>query len=198
MLQKIRFISSIGALYILTFGTIGGLLYSSHLLGTPAWAAQKPTAVEQKSVTLPPKVTSGTPVRIVIESAGIDLPVDEGTYNAANGSWTLSDTRAQFATMTAPANNHAGTTFIYGHGTDAVFGNIGTNHPPLGTPAYIHTDNGHIFTYTLENVRDFEPNDTSVFDDTASGAPRIIVQTCTGIFSEWRTMFTFSFKEMSS
>lgn len=197
MLQKIRFISSISALYILTFGTIGGLLYSSHLLGTPVWAQQKSIAVQQKPVPLPPKVISGTPVRIVIESAGIDLPIDEGTYNPADGSWTLSDTNAQFASMTAPANDHAGTTFIYGHGTDAVFGKIGTNHPPQGTSAYIYTDNGKVFTYLLESVRDFEPNDTSVFDDTTSGAPRLIVQTCTGIFSEWRTMFIFSFKEVS-
>ena len=198
MLQKIRFISSIGALYILTFGTIGGLLYSSHLFGTPVWAQQKSIAVQQKPVPLPPKVISGTPVRIVIESAGIDLPIDEGTYNPADGSWTLSDTNAQFATMTAPANDYGGTTFIYGHGTDAVFGKIGTTHPPLGTTARIYTDNGHVFTYALESIGDFQPDDTSVFDDTVSGSPRLIVQTCTGIFSEWRTMFMFTLQGVSS
>lgn len=198
MLQKIRFMSSIGALYILSFGTIGGLLYSSHLFGTPVWAQPKPAIIQKTPVKLPPKVISGKPVRIVIASAGIDLPVDEGIYHSTDGSWTLSDTHAQFAIMSSPANDHAGTTFIYGHGTDAVFGKIGTQHPPAGTIAHIYTDNGRVFTYALESIRNFEPSDTSVFDDMASGPPRLIVQTCTGIFSEWRTMFTFTFREVSS
>lgn len=198
MLQKIRFFSSIGSLYIITIGTIGGLLYSSHLLGTPVWAQSKPVPVVTKpAAPLPPKVISGKPVRITIPDAAIDLPVSDGTYDPASGTWTLSDTNAQFATMTSPANDHAGTTFIYGHGTDAVFGKIGTTHPPIGTTAYLYTDNGRVFSYSLQTVRDFTPNDTSIFDDTASGAPRMIIQTCTGIFSEWRTMFLFTFKEVT-
>lgn len=98
--------------------------------------------------------------------------------------------------MTSLANDHAGTTFIYGHGTDAVFGKIGTNHPAINTTARIYADNGHVFSYTLQEIRDFTPNDTSLFDDTSSGTPRLIVQTCTGIFSEWRTMFIFTFQKV--
>jgi hypothetical protein len=196
MLQKLRFISSIATIYILTIGTITGLLYSSHLFGTPVWAVTKPVIVQHKPIKLPPKVISGKPVRIVIASSGIDLPLDEGNYDPTAGTWTLSDTHAQFAVMTAPANDHAGTTFIYGHGTDAVFGKIGSNHPATGTVAQIYTDNNHVFSYTLQTVRDMQPTDTSILNGTSSGSPQLVVQTCTGIFSEWRTMFIFAFEKV--
>jgi len=196
VLQKLRFFSSIAVLYVLTIGTIGLTLYSSYLFGTPVWA-QKPSIVYIKPVPLPPKVTSGKPVHITIVSSSIDLAIDDGSYNANDGSWTLSDTHAQFATMTQPANDHAGTTFIYGHGTDAVFGKIGSSPPPSGTIAEITTDNGHVFTYVLQAVKNYEPSDTSVLQDTTSGQPRLVVQTCTGAFSEWRTMFIFTFEKVS-
>ena len=64
-----------------------------------------------------------------------------------------------------------GTTFIYGHGTDAVFGKIGSSPPPSGTIAEITTDNGHVFTYVLQAVKNYEPSDTSVLQDTTSGQP---------------------------
>lgn len=199
MLQKIRFFSSIGALYLLTIGTIGGILYSSHLFGTPAWAKQRPViaTVSKPPAPLPPKVISGKPTQLTLPAQSIDLQIDDGFYNDTDGSWTLSDTHAQYATMSAPSNDHAGTTFIYGHGTDAVFGRIGSNHPPIGSLAQIRTTNGTVFTYELQEVRDFEPSDTSLFTDMASGPPRLIIQTCTGIFSEWRTMFIFRFKDVA-
>lgn len=194
MLQKITFLGSIGALYILTLGTIGGLLYSSHLFGTPVWAKSETVVIKQQTTPPTKEIISGKPTRITIQNTGIDLPVTDGIYNPSDGSWTLSDTTAQFAIMSAVVNDHAGTTFIYGHGTDAVFGKIGSNHPPAGTLATVTADNGHVFTYKLETVRDFQPSDTSILADTANGPPRLIVQTCTGIFSEWRTMFIFSFE----
>ena len=197
MLQKFRFASSITLLYVTTIGTIGLMLYSSHLFGMPVWAAKPPIATYKPPAPLPPKVIAGKPTHITIASAGIDLSVDDGTFNPSDGSWTLSDTHAQFATMTQPANNHAGTTFIYGHGTDTVFGKIGSSPPPVGTIAVITTDNGHTFTYALQTVKNYEPSDTSILQDTSSGAPRLVVQTCTGAFSEWRTMFLFALKEVS-
>jgi hypothetical protein len=166
------------------------------LFGAPVWAEQVSISTYKKPTALPPKVFSGKPVRIVIAAAGIDLPIDDGIYNSSDGSWTLSDTRAQFALLSRLANDHAGTTFVYGHGTDAVFGKIGNNPPAIGTIAELHTDNDHIFTYSLQTVKNYEPSDTSIFDDMSSGSPQLIVQTCTGAFSEWRTMFTFRFEKV--
>ena len=193
MLRKVRFFSSITAIYILTIGTIGALLYSSHLFGVPVWAVQPKAVVHHKPKPLPPKVISGKPIRITIESSGIDIPVTDGTYDSSSETWTLSPDHAQYATVSALANDHAGTTFIYGHGTDAVFGKIGTSHPANGTIANIYTDNGYVFSYKLQDIQDYKPTDTNILDDTSSGPPRLVVQTCTGLFSEWRTMFFFSF-----
>ncbi len=193
MLKQLRFISSISMLYILTLGTIGGILYSSHLFGEPVWATSQPTVNYQKPAPLPPKIISGKPVRLTIPSAAIDLHIIDGTYDEATEGWTLTDDKLQFATMSASANDHAGTTFVYGHGTDAVLGKIGTNRPPVGTTAQLVTDNGHTFKYVLTETKDNTPDDVAILADTASGPPRLVVQTCTGAFSQWRTMFVFAF-----
>lgn len=197
MLHKLRFIGSIVTTYILALGSIGALLYSSHLIGIAAQASHEPQPISRQTVSSAPKILSGKPTRITIPDSNIDLPINDGFYDKESKSWTLSDTHAQFATMSSPANDRRGTTFIYGHGTDEVFGKIGTNHPSVGTAANIHTNNGRVFTYKLSRVQDMTPTDTQILRNMSDGPPRLIVQTCTGIFSEWRTMFVFSFEQAS-
>jgi hypothetical protein len=68
--------------------------------------------------------------------------------------------------------------------------------PPTGSVAKVYTDNGHEFTYELQKVANLKPADTWILSGTHGGAPRLVVQTCTGALSEWRTMFTFVFKEV--
>ena len=143
-----------------------------------------------------PVVIRGKPVRNAIETTRINLPLTDGSYDTATDSWTLSKTEAQFATMSSPANDQQGTTFIYGHGTAPVFGEISEQHPAMGTLARITTDSGRVFTYSLIDIHDYTPNDTSILDDLESGAPRLIVQTCSGAFSQWRTMFVFEYKSV--
>jgi hypothetical protein len=194
-LQKIRYISTVVTVYISTVGVIGYALSPTILPNTTVYAdTKKSEQLPHKPVTSRFVVVSGKPVRIAIPDYGIDLPVDEGFYNPNDGSWTLSETHAQFAMISVLANNFGGNTFIYGHGTDAVFGKIGTSSPPAGTVAKIYTDNNHIFVYTLKDVRSLTPNDTSVLDNISAGPPTLTIQTCTGTFSEWRTMFRFSFE----
>lgn len=192
MLRKLRFIASISLIYIATIGTIAGILQSSRFLVQPAVA--EPKIPLQQKVVKKPVVISGKPVHIAIETTSIDLALIDGSYDAATGSWTLSKTEAQFATMSSPANNQQGTTFIYGHGTAPVFGEISRQHPALGMLAHITTDSGRIFTYSLVDVHDYTPNDTSMLDDLESGAPRLVVQTCSGALSQWRTMFVFAYE----
>lgn len=197
MLQRLQFFGSVLSIYVATIGTLGVILYASHLFGTPVWATAPAPVLVTKPAKLPPKVVSGTPRHIALPSAGISLPVNDGTYDEATGGWTLTDTEAQYATMTALANDHAGITFIYGHGTDAVFGKIGVSPPPIGTVAEVTTDNSKVFRYVLKEVRDFTPDDVSMLSNTATGSPQLVIQTCTGAFSQWRTMFIFDFKEIA-
>lgn len=192
MRQKLQLISSVAGLYIATIGTVGYLALPAP---SPARAVSKISSSPPKPASPRFVVVSGKPVRIVIPDSNIDLPIDEGIY-AEDDSWTLSDTHAQFAVMSALANNHAGNTFIYGHGTDEVFGRIGNKTPAAGTLARIYTDNGNVFSYRFEESHNLTPDETDLLSDTKSGAPRLTLQTCTGVWSEWRTIFVFAFEKV--
>lgn len=192
MLRRVRFIASITALYALTLGAVGYLALPSQpsaLSHTTSVATSAPPTQSR------PTVISGKPVRITIPEYNIDLRIDEGVYST-DGSWTLSDTNAQFALISTEPNNHAGNTFIYGHGTDEVFGKLAKQPIAPGTAAHVHTATGALFSYLFEKSHDTTPEDTKIFEDTASGPPRLTIQTCTGIWSEWRTMFSFTFDKV--
>jgi LPXTG-site transpeptidase (sortase) family protein len=198
LLAKINFKSSNSKLYFLSIGALMVLLSPPHLFGMQPQNSYTPKPIvssQHKIISKSSLNISGKPVRITIPDVNIDLPVDEGYYDKSSGTWTVSPNHAQFAVMTMPANNRAGTTFIYGHGTDAVFGKIGENPPPVGTIAQIYTDNNHIFSYQLQSVHNYNPKDTSLLDNVTNGPPQLLVQTCTGIYSQWRTMFLFTLEK---
>lgn len=176
-------------------GSLGAMLYSSQLHSGAVRAEDVVRPTLQKPVVEKP-VISGKPTRITVPTSDIDLPIDDGTYSPKTGAWTLSAMNAQYLVDSAPANDNEGMTFIYGHGTDAVFGKIGSNTPPAGTQATLFTENGREFTYSLREVKNLTPTDTWILKNSHIGEPRLIIQTCTGAFSEWRTMFIFSFKKV--
>lgn len=196
--SKVRFITSLAAIYLLTIGLIGYALSPAQLFSTPVHAEIKKTAVATPHKPAHPRfiAVSGKPIRITIPDYGIDLPIDDGYYDPTTTSWNTSETHAQFATISTAANNHTGTTFIYGHGTDAVFGKIGSLTPLPGTVAKIYTDNNHVFSYKFKEANNLTPTDTSLFDTIHEGSPQLTIQTCTGVFSEWRTMFQFTFERV--
>lgn len=191
-LQKFRF--SVIVIISYTLLITGGwyLLQPSSTSKNIAHAA--PKNVQPTKVTPKIAAVSGKPVSIVIPAANIDLPVTDGHYSELDGSWTLSDTNAQFATITMPPNNISGNTFIYGHGTDPVFARLANTPLAIGAQALIYTDNGHIFSYLYQSTREITPDDTSVFD--YEGPPILTIQTCTGMFSEWRSLYQFSFEKV--
>jgi LPXTG-site transpeptidase (sortase) family protein len=132
---------------------------------------------------------SGTPNRLVVESAGIDLPVDLGTFDQNSGAWTLSDDRAYYADSSVPANNNNGTTLIYGHAITGIFGSL--PEMQVGAKAAVYTNNGHVFNYQYQSVKQFDPNDVSIF--TSSGPPLLTLQTCAGAWDMYRSMYMFQF-----
>ena len=197
--QRLRFFLTTGVLYIgavSLLGYIGVLAYAPQPVSitTPTITQSHPTATAPTASTA--AVIYGKPVRLVVADAGIDLPIDEGYYDATLDTWTLSDTRLQYAMMTMPAKNQSGNTFIYGHGTPQVLEPLAKAPLTDSSLAQVYTDNGHIFTYSFQSSHNFTPSDTGIFN--YSGPPILTVQTCTGAASEWRTMFTFSFKEVVS
>lgn len=194
---KTRYYSSVSTIYLLT------LLFAFYAFSPLLEPNGSRNAVLAKSIQTPyipipahVALVAGRPVRIVIPNSGIDLPVDQGYYNSSDQSWTLSGYHAQFAMISTLANNVAGSTFIYGHNNNHVFGALRHVTPLSGAQALLYTDNGHIFIYKFHASYSLAPDDTSVL--SYQGQPVLTIQTCTGSLNEWRTMYRFDFVKVTS
>src|SRR4051812_16772390 len=90
--RKVRFYANVTVLYVLTVAFLAYVIHPVPSLANASKAAALSRQAQNPYV--PPgtavKTISGRPVRIVVPSAPIDLPVDPGYYNSADGSWTLS------------------------------------------------------------------------------------------------------------
>lgn len=136
---------------------------------------------------------AGNPVRIQFPALGIDKQIIPGYYDEKTGAWTLSDTNAQYATVTPEPNNQTGNTFIYGHNNMRTFGGLLSAN--VGLEAVVTTDNQHTFRYVLREIADVKPDDPSYL--AQHNSPILTVQTCSGFWSENRRMFVFDLVEAS-
>lgn len=155
----------------------------------PVFVNAAPVLAEQ---TIPKRAIHGTPAQIIIPSLNINLSVEPGKYEAATDSWTLSGYNAHFATMTNPANDTEGNTFIYGHNNPYVFGPMKRIQP--GATIEIIATNGNRFIYTYQQSYIVAPNDVSLFK--YKGPPILTVQTCTGVWHEKRKLYEFKFEKV--
>ncbi len=139
-----------------------------------------------------PAIT-GTPTRILVPSLKIDLAVGVGSFDVTSNSWTIDASRAFYADISLPANNSNGRTLIYGHAQWQVFGNL----PDIGpqAEAIVETDSGYEFHYSYQSKTDVAPTDTTIF--SASGPPTLILQTCSGNWDAYRTMYSFKFETVT-
>jgi hypothetical protein len=199
-LQKIRFATTVSALYMLTIAFAWYVIRPQPLF-KPAAALTKIEQKQHIAATPAPifQIISGLPVRIVIPGSSyngtvVDLPVDPGYYDSTTDSWTLSGYHAQFAMVSSLPNNFTGETYIYGHNNDSVFGALRHVTPTIGSSALLYTSNGHIFSYTFMSASSVAPDMTSVLD--YSGPPIMTIQTCTGSFNEVRTLYQYSFDKV--
>ncbi len=175
-------------------GMLGLLLpfaYFRYLL--PASQPSSPMVVapinEQVSLAAAKEtIVAGHPNHLYIPSLQMSLNVTDGTFNPKTGQWTLSLDHAHFATISAQPNSKMGNTFIYGHYRPEVFARLHRIAP--GSEAKISTDNGYTFTYKLQQIRETNPNDTSVF--AYQGSPIMTIQTCSGAWFQNRQFFTFT------
>lgn len=191
VIRKARFYLSVSALYALT------LLFLGSAMVNAGWIHKKPRYASYNpyppiTLTKAIVVTAGKPVRVTVPRLGVDLPVDDGNYDEANRTWTLSGYRAQFALASIVANDYQGNTFIYGHNNPDVFGKLKQLAP--GDSMQLYTDNGYVFSYIYTSLEDLQPDDGSVFQN--DGPPRATIQTCTGAWNELRRMYHFNFQEV--
>jgi hypothetical protein len=188
---KARYYSSVTVLYAITLLFAFALFNPFH--GSQSVAATS-LPVELVKAEAASQILIGKPVRVVINDVGIDLPIDEGRYNSADGSWSLSGYHAQFAMMTPLANNTEGNTFIYGHNNKYVFGPIKRVSP--GAIAQIYTDNDKVFYYSYQNTYAVAPDNTSILQ--YQGPSILTVQTCSGAWNEQRQMYVFKFDKVET
>jgi len=189
--KKVRYYSSVSLLYLLTLlFAVAAFKPISHSIHTVAIARSLPVevAAEQPSK----QIITGKPTRIVIKDLSIDLPIDEGRFNPADGSWSLSGYHAQYAMVTPLANDSNGNTFIYGHNNKYVFGPL--KKISKGTVAQIYTDNNKIFNYSFDSTYAVTPDNTSVL--YYQGPSILTVQTCSGAWNEQRQMYVFNFQQI--
>lgn len=191
LLPKIRFLSSVA---LLNTATLLLLINAIHPVALPTRAQAQAKNIARVTPAAPVampeiKTTMGKPVRLVVPDVDIDVPVDDGIYNPDTGEWTLSSKRAQYATITPLANDFQGNTMIYGHNNWWVFYKLKNLQP--GHVAQVHTDSGYIFSYKYQKAEDVKPDDVSVFD--YQGPPKLTLQTCTGDWYQWRTLYEFTF-----
>jgi sortase (surface protein transpeptidase) len=189
LMQKARFYGSVSGINLALLLFLLLVIHPALLLKPPqsSFVAATPAIPTQPQTEKP--AIAGKPVRITVESLGIDLPVDDGFYNPADNTWSLSGYHAQFAHPTPPANDKIGNTLIYGHNNKYVFGPLKKIQD--GDNAKVYTDNGHVFTYKFQDAINLNPNDTSIFN--YDGPPILTIQTCSGNWNEWRRLFRFTF-----
>lgn len=137
----------------------------------------------------PERIIAGKPQRVVVDSLGIDLPVSDGYFSETTGEWTLGYDQAYFATPTVLANESYGSTLIYAHNLEGLFAPLHRIAP--GATLTVYTDNDLIFRYTFRSSVDVAPG--AVQSIESDGLPQVILQTCTGNWSERRSLFTFRF-----
>lgn len=131
---------------------------------------------------------SGTPVRIVVPAAAINLAVVPGTQDPKIGVWPVAAKQANYATSTAPVNNRQGQTFIYGHNNHLVFKSLLGLKP--NDKALVYTQNGHVFTYLFTGAHDVTPDQSSIFKTMQQGTG-LVLMTCDGNRFEYRHLMQF-------
>ena len=193
-MQQARFLMSSALLYVGTIVVIGVAVSTPYVAAKAPILAPPLPQVVQKPTTPQVIEISGTPNRITIPSESLDLPVIPGVYDPSTDAWTLSGYKAQFATVSAPANNVGGETFIYGHNNDYVFGALRHVTPTVGAEAFVYTTNGHVLAYTFQKTWSVGPYDVGTLD--YQGPSVLLIQTCTGSLNELRTMYFFTFEKV--
>lgn len=179
----------IGLLFILAGLLLATPMFSDWRANKAAASFGPPSTQIRVSQTKGDKpLVQGKPVHLLVPSLNISLPVIDGYYYSDAKVWTLSLDKAQYATMTAYANNREGNTFIYGHNKAEVFNKLPNIKP--GDTAIVYTDNKHKFLYELKEIKAVKPDDTSVFD--YQGPPVLTLQTCTGVWYQNRSLYMFS------
>lgn len=101
----------------------------------------------------------------------------------------MDPTRANYADITAPANNRQGRTLIYGHNNHRVFARLLGLKP--GAIAYVYTANHHLLEYRYQSSRDLTPDRADLFEQLKQGTGLVLL-TCDGPDFSYRHAMSFA------
>lgn len=190
--RPVRFIG-----YLLGMYTLAGCMFTLITLPTPVAAHMRPQDyaihTEPKPGVRPRPATQGQPIHLSIPAIGVDLSVKTGAYDPITTSWSIDHSAAYYANISMPVNESNGTTLIYAHAQSGLFDTL--HKLPAGAEVSIRSDTGHMFVYTYDSMRRTDPTDTSVF--TSIGPPTLILQTCSGDWSQYRDLYSFKLTRIS-
>jgi LPXTG-site transpeptidase (sortase) family protein len=133
------------------------------------------------------------PVHINVSSVNVSLDIEPGYYDYTSNTWTLSQTKANFATVTSVPNSVSGNTYIYGHNQSNIFANMANVN--YGDIATVTNSVGTIFNYKLVDIKDVKPDDLSFLN--YAGKPILTIQTCYGFWDQYRRLFIFDLESES-
>jgi LPXTG-site transpeptidase (sortase) family protein len=188
LLRKVRFTCAV--LFLNLFSV--AFFWNSALpfRSTPsATAATAPYSIPRlPAPTIQSTIVSGKPVHISIPKLDRQLTIVDGVYDTGANAWSLTETNAHFATITAPLSNQSGNTLIYGHRNKLVFGDLYLLKP--GDTVNIRSDIGKTFTYEFVSAHDVAPDDTTILA-APPGGPTLTLQTCSGVWNEMRRLSHF-------
>ncbi len=137
-------------------------------------------------VETPKEVISFTPTRVVMEKAGIDLPVV--SVPMENGTWKVSDAVANYAEGTSLVNEKTGNVGLFGHALPNAFLNI--KNLVSGDMIYVYGDN-YKATYEVIQSDKVTPDSVNVFYPEKN--PVLTLITCDGVFDQYRYMVRAKF-----
>lgn len=147
-------------------------------------AIQVAASEQSEPVTKPQAAAFGYPIIVHIERLGISLNIEPGYYDTATQTWTLSEGRAFYATLSDLPSSFNGNTIVYAHNQENAF--LKTNELAIGDHIRIETTAGHTFVYEYVGDEDVYPEDDQVF--AYKDYPRLTLLTCSGKLSETRRL----------
>lgn len=134
---------------------------------------------DNQSVAAAPKVEGVLPAQIIIEKAGIDLPVFPGEI--IKGKWTVVANGANHWRESAKLGE-VGNVVIYGHNWKNLFGPIRTLK--VGDEIQVKGENDQIYKYTITQTVSVKPTQVEIVAPTKE--PQLTLYTCIGFLDSER------------
>jgi len=128
------------------------------------------------------------PVRIIIPSLGIDLPIVESEIK--DGKWEVTDIGVSYL-KTSPVAGEIGNSVLYGHNWSNLLGNL--IKVKTGDEIEVYFSDGNIKRFVVTLIQEVKPNDISVLKSTTD--QRITLYTCSGFLDSKRFVVTALLKK---